>query len=125
MAKLFVYGTLMSGSKSNHILAVQHYIGVGVLEGYALYNVSEAYPGIVKQADKHVIGDVYEVDANTIRKLDYHEGTNLGIYSRDIVEVIVNEKKEIAHTYVWLKGIDGIDEVSIENQPWAFIKTVL
>ena len=72
--KIFVYGTLKNGEGNNDILNGSKYLGKDVLEGYSLYDMPYGFPFAIKD-DKGVIeGDVFEVDYNTLQRVNMLEG---------------------------------------------------
>lgn len=76
MVKLFVYGTLRREGLANHFLinSTLLYSAI-VLNGYSLYSYGH-YPFAIKTNDNKdfIVGDVYEVDKETLRILDEYEG---------------------------------------------------
>ncbi len=87
--KLFVYGTLLRGLELHSLLADCPYLGPAVTAG-CLYDLGE-YPGLIAGNDR-VSGEIYEVDAATLRRLDAVEGVVEGdpaqsLYQRVAVSV--------------------------------------
>ncbi len=73
---LFVYGTLMRGGVRHRLLAGQRFLGeTRTLPFYTLFDLG-AYPGMVRRdADgRAVAGELYEVAAGLIPRLDAAEG---------------------------------------------------
>ena len=73
---LFVYGTLMRGGPRHRALAGQRFLGAArTLPHYALFDLG-AYPGLVSSRDggQAVHGELYEVEAALIPRLDRIEG---------------------------------------------------
>jgi gamma-glutamylaminecyclotransferase len=74
--RLFVYGTLMRGGRFHPVLDGQRFLGPArTLPRYALLNLG-AYPGLVHRPDdgRAVAGEVYEVAAALLPRLDAIEG---------------------------------------------------
>lgn len=71
---VFVYGTLMH-NQSNHqsYLKDQKYMGQAILSGYSLFDLG-SFPGVIQEQGGKVLGELYEVDSQTLRKLDLLEG---------------------------------------------------
>lgn len=66
---LFVYGTLMRGECNHALLRRARYLGAArTAAGYALLNLG-AYPALVP-GDGHVSGELFRVDAATLRAVD-------------------------------------------------------
>lgn len=73
---LFVYGTLMRGGVPHRVLANQRFLGEAcTLPHYALFDLS-AYPCLVHSAaeGRAIHGELYEIDASLIARLDSIEG---------------------------------------------------
>ncbi len=73
---LFVYGTLMRGGVRHHVLAGQHFLGrARTLPHYTLFDLG-AYPGLVHRTveGQTIHGELYEVEASLIERLDRIEG---------------------------------------------------
>jgi gamma-glutamylcyclotransferase (GGCT)/AIG2-like uncharacterized protein YtfP len=73
---LFVYGTLMRGGVRHHVLAGQRFLGEARTHPeFALLDLG-AYPGLVRREEggRAVFGELYEVAASLIERLDRIEG---------------------------------------------------
>ncbi len=114
---VLVYGTLMRGHANHYILQNSRYVGEGVLNDYGLYNVIPRYPGIVYKPGARVKGEVYDIDASTLSRLDHLEGEGF-LYKRQSVVINCNGKKVEAFTYVWLRDVCESDYVPFEELPW-------
>ncbi|MCS7013973.1 MAG: gamma-glutamylcyclotransferase [Chloroherpetonaceae bacterium] len=68
--KLFVYGTLRRGLERHWLLQNSSYLGDGTIRA-RLYDLGD-YPGI-KKGNGTVYGELYEVDAPTLARLDEEE----------------------------------------------------
>ncbi len=110
---IFVYGTLMQGERAHSYLADAKFIGEYRLKDYALYNLGW-YPGIRPKKDSSVIGEVYEIDAGMLLRMDAYEGEG-HLYNRMPV-VAENENGRIdVQAYVYAREIrSGI----IEGGDW-------
>lgn len=76
MVILFVYGTLMRSGVRHRVLADQRFLGeVRTRSEYVLFDLG-AYPGLVHSASegRAIHGELYEIDANLIARLDRIEG---------------------------------------------------
>lgn len=83
---VFVYGTLKQGFSNHYFLRDARFVGRGrTARRYALY--VDEYPG-VHQGDKicPILGEVFEVDGPTLRRLDALED-HPRLYKREQVDV--------------------------------------
>lgn len=116
--RVFVYGTLMKG-RYNHdrYLRGQKYLGRAVLHGYAMYSLG-SYPGIVPEEGEKVLGEVYEVDEKTLRRLDRLED-NGRLYTRRTAEVWIDGGLVSAEVYVFNGRVREKDKIDFSRQPWG------
>ena len=120
MIKVFVYGTLMrNGHNHQYYLQGQKYLGQAILSGYALYNLG-SYPGVVADETGLVLGELYEIDLKTLRRLDILEG-NGSLYIRQPVEVQIQDETVEAEVYVWNGEVRPEDKIELCAQPWSEI----
>src|SRR5207302_67039 len=85
---LFVYGTLKTGQKSNHLLAGQEFVGPArTLPLYRLHLV-DWFAGLVpdRAGGVAVHGELWAVDDATLDLLDEYEGAP-GLFAREAVAV--------------------------------------
>ncbi len=111
--RVFVYGTLMNG-EANHdsFLRDAEYMGECTAEYFRLYDLG-SYPGMVYAApDKRhkgvtkVAGELYKVDAETLRRLDMLEGEG-SLYRRVPVMLRTADDKMLrAQAYVYMCDVD-------------------
>lgn len=72
--RIFVYGTLLSGYGNNYHLSGQEYLGeIETEPKYTLVDCG-GFPGLVKDGETPIVGEIYEVDEECILQLDYLEG---------------------------------------------------
>lgn len=69
---LFVYGTLKQGYGNHVFLKDSKFLGVDSVRG-TLVDLG-AFPGLLKDGDRPVYGELYEVDHATLRNCDRLEG---------------------------------------------------
>ncbi|MFZ5626746.1 MAG: gamma-glutamylcyclotransferase family protein [Bacillota bacterium] len=118
--KVFVYGTLLKG-QSNHRLLHRALAGPVAAEvwGYALYQVTPAYPGAVPDEAGKIKGEIYWVDEELLRELDeledYDPDTHSGLYIRQKTRTV--DQQEV-YIYVWTGPVRQEWEVPYEQQPW-------
>ncbi len=71
---LFTYGTLLSGESNHNLLERARFVREATTAAsYRLYDLG-GYPGLVGEGDLSVIGEVYDVDAYGLARLDTLEG---------------------------------------------------
>ena len=108
---VFVYGTLMNGQYNhNSYLAGAKLLGKATAEGYDMYNLGP-FPGIVK-GNGSVKGELYEIPAEDVAKLDYLEGEG-SLYNR----VCVSARTEsvgyhFALIYENARSVEGYELIS-------------
>jgi gamma-glutamylcyclotransferase (GGCT)/AIG2-like uncharacterized protein YtfP len=117
--RLFVYGTLRSGSKNEFFDLLKENskpIGKGMLNA-RLYDLG-AYPGAKPSKNKGevTLGEVYEVDQNkwneVIKRLDEYEGfdvndPNNSEYVRKRTKIKMGPKSISAWTYLYNRPLRG------------------
>ena len=71
---VFVYGTLMKGYANHDWLLLGNpdakFVGRGVAQNLALYNVTQGFPGVIREQGASTKGEVYEVGNATLRRMD-------------------------------------------------------
>lgn len=112
---LFAYGTLMKGLCNHKYLANQEFICKTEIVDFGLYNVTEDYPGIVRKQNSKVKGELYLIDEDLLQILDEFEGEE---YNRIEVDVMMDNSKIRAYTYLWVEDIHNEDYVIYDEQPW-------
>ncbi len=90
-AALFLYGTLMRGQSHHHLLAGQTFISnAETVPAYRLLRVASWYPGLIACAEGagvSVRGELWQVDAACLTRLDEFEDVNAGLYRRQPVRL--------------------------------------
>ena len=115
---IFVYGTLMKGNSNyENFLSDAKFIGEFIAEDFALYDLG-SYPGIIHSENDKVIGEIYNIDSNTLGKLDILEDEG-NLYIRKLINV-VNDNNEAREAYIYVYNRDALRKVKVsyENQPW-------
>ena len=76
MVKVFVYGTLKRGYGNNRLLSSSKFISEAVTkDNYVLRNCGFPYLILDKGEEaRPVLGEIYEVDKETLQSLDWLEG---------------------------------------------------
>lgn len=79
--RVFVYGTLKSGDRANHMLGPgANLLGTTKIPGVLISLGS--YPGLVHDDVCEAKGEVWEINAETLARLDMYEGVSRGFYER-------------------------------------------
>jgi gamma-glutamylcyclotransferase (GGCT)/AIG2-like uncharacterized protein YtfP len=120
--KVFVYGTLMMGKGNHHLLKNAVFIDATVVKGYVLYDLG-SFPGIIKNKDEKVKGELYKIDSSILKKLDHLEGEG-SLYIRNISRAETNNGKTYdSFIYVYNRPVIEDMKISYGNQPWGTPKT--
>lgn len=81
---VFVYGSLLAGLHNHHHLANARLVGADRTAATFQMVSLGAFPAIanVRTSGHSITGEVYEVNARTLRALDLLEGVASGLYDR-------------------------------------------
>lgn len=109
MPRIFVYGTLKSGSDNHHYLAGQHFIGPARTQPVYRLRDLGGYPGlvVVQQDGLSVYGEVWDVDAACLRHLDVLEDVAGGAYAREPIQLLAPYDQETVQGYRYLRRLTG------------------
>jgi len=80
MERVFVYGTLRQG-QPNHWRLRGEFVGRGTVYG-EMFSIGNGFPAAVFNSDGIIRGEVYEVDAECMKRLDILEGIDRGLYRK-------------------------------------------
>ena len=116
--RLFVYGTLRQGGTNHHLIFGSPFLGVATTaDSYVMVTQkSRSFPYIFKHSDHHTVpvqGEMYEINQETLRRLDILEG-HPDHYRRQ--QILVTSKKGDAYAcaaYI-LEDPDMIQEITAE-----------
>lgn len=110
---LFVYGTLKRGDVRASLLDGQAYLGTAkTTASYRLFNTGD-YPALV-EADAlgmpglAIRGELWQVDAARLHRLDEEEGVEEGLYERKPIELI--EPASVAQGYLYMLSVSGMSD---------------
>ncbi len=71
---MFVYGSLMTGAPNHRVMRGARCLGASAtVAEFELFDLG-AFPGMVKGGATSVVGEVFEVDDDTLARLDELEG---------------------------------------------------
>jgi len=118
---IFVYGTLKQGFRAHEMLKESEYLGqIFTAPYYALFS-RITYPCMVfAEYDGYQIsGEIYQVDYETLRKLNQYECTGSGLYSLEVISLdktsLYNNKKEMdveySLGYIYLGDISRMTKI--------------
>jgi len=115
-SKVFVYGTLLAGEPNSRLLARAQQIGdARTEEGFALFDLG-AFPGMVRAREGIVVGELYEVDRETLAALDRLEG-HPSFYRRTAITLAPPMQAEPVWTYL-LRPEQVAGRIRIESGSW-------
>ncbi len=110
---LFVYGTLKRGCQNHAQMAGQTYLAEArTLPGFRLFDVG-GYPGLVLWPDdlNGVEGELWEVDASALARLDAFEGVDAGLYVRRPLPLQAPHAGLVVQGYVYPSPVAGLRDV--------------
>lgn len=113
---IFVYGTLKRGEGNHRLLEGQEFVGVfKTAPKYRMFDCGW-YPCLKEAFDDgiSVEGELYRVDAATLRRLDILEGISSQLYKRDSIELV--GATEPVQAYFYLDSVRGMKEC---GERWA------
>lgn len=119
---VFVYGTLMEGMCNHDLLDGAEYAGGAEIFGYDLYDLGP-YPAIKPaeedDASGHMVkGEVYLVDADTLRCLHQLEGEG-ELYAFHSVKSTFGNRTNTVGIYEYLGEVDADSEIPYDQQPYS------
>ena len=115
MAKLFVYGTLKRGYSRSAALQGEEFLGTTKTEArYRMYNLGN-FPGLVESPDGLSIeGELWEVSAECLKRLDEIEGVGIQLYKRAKVHLKAPHDREEVETYLYLRSTQGMPDCGVK-----------
>lgn len=107
---LFVYGTLKRGGRLHGHMAGGRFVAeAATVPRYRLLRVGW-YPGLVDAAGgTAVVGELWEVEADHLRRLDDVEGVAEGLFERRSVELQVAAGAEV-QAYFYARSAEGLPD---------------
>jgi len=110
---VFVYGTLKRYHANHSFLHEQGFLGMAMTHPlYRLYDLG-GYPGMVldEAACISVHGEVWEVDAESLAKLDELEDITGGEYVREVIPLLPPFNQHRVEGYRYLRSVAGCRDV--------------
>jgi len=101
---LFVYGTLKRGGHLHHELAARavRFLGQAKIQGELFHIKGESWPGAFPSvSESYIQGELYELDkpSETLKRLDIVEGSQEGLFSRELVDAWAGTRRVKAWVY--------------------------
>ena len=100
---VFTYGTLLRGERNHHYLSDEDFVCDAYIKGFKMFDLGR-YPGI-ENGDGIVLGELYLVDDDTLKHLDYLEEVDV-LYLRKITKIYTNDKEYEGYIYVYNLKVD-------------------
>jgi gamma-glutamylaminecyclotransferase len=106
---IFVYGSLKRGYALHHLLEGQAFLGpVTTCPLYRIFDLG-SYPGLVDWPEGLAVqGELYEVDAECLKRLDEAEGVDEGLYARRIIKLQPPFDRVETSAWFWLDKVGGL-----------------
>lgn len=111
---IFVYGTLKQGWNNHVCIEGQKYLGVAEtnMANYQMYSLG-GFPGVVKDGDKHIIGELYEVDDAHFARCDRLEG-HPSFYRREQIQVLdIDDNIYIPWIYIYQGDVSRCEPIEV------------
>jgi gamma-glutamylcyclotransferase (GGCT)/AIG2-like uncharacterized protein YtfP len=113
--KLFVYGSLKRGFSNHHFLAGQRFLGEATTMTSGRVYDCGGYPGIkLDPAGYPVTGELWDIDSTCVRRMDWLEGVDEGLYRRGEIRADVEGTEHIATIYLYVPSVEKLREVGPE-----------
>lgn len=107
MEKVFTYGTLMKGQRAYGIFGDMKFISDGILNDYGIFEVG-SYPAVVPVEGFRVFGEIYEVNEETLRRLDEYEGEGF-LYLRKRLPIETESGTVPVWVYVYNRDVSSLE----------------
>jgi len=113
MTRLFVYGTLKRGDCRAYLLMHATCLGEAVTAPLYKLFTHGPYPALVDagrvgSTGMAIHGELYEVDAPTLARLDEEEGVDEGLYQRKPIKLV--DQPAEAQAYFYLRSIESMSD---------------
>lgn len=108
--RLFVYGTLLRDQPQHRLIAAQTFLCKAKTQpAFRMMLIRDqpfSYPALVRlpRPELHatpisILGEVYEVDDACLAKLDAYEGVSQGLYLRQTIALVDQDRPAIGYVY--------------------------
>ncbi|WP_067929355.1 gamma-glutamylcyclotransferase family protein [Alicyclobacillus shizuokensis] len=102
---VFVYGTLREHEQNHHLLAGSKIVARQARVRGRLYDTGEGYPALLEDPEAWTHGEVYDVSAAVLLRLDeleeYHGPGEDNLYNRVLMPVQTDAGEMAAQVYVY------------------------
>lgn len=85
--RIFVYGTLRSEQPNHHLLTRATLVGQAKTTPEFSMISCGGFPAIAKGGNTAIVGEIYDVDSQTLTRLDRLEGVSSGHYTREEISL--------------------------------------
>lgn len=113
MTRVFVYGSLLRGMHNHRLLDGARFVGAARTPPRFTLRDLGSFPAIVAGGRTQIVGEIYEVDAETLERLDRLEG-HPHHYRREPIEL---ERGEVAEIYVYVAPL-GARAHAVPSGDW-------
>lgn len=110
---IFVYGTLKRDGSNHSYMHGQRFVGEALTAPYfRLYDLG-GYPGMVADANQglNIQGEVWEVDAEALKRLDELEDIEGGEYAREVIPMLAPYDSTPVEGYRFLLPVTGYRDI--------------
>lgn len=119
MIRVFVYGSLRKGMYNYDIYLKNQsvYCGNGYIQGSLMTITGVIYPAFLQEGQDLVLGELYDVDEQTFKRLDelesyYGEHCQDNEYNRVCLDILDKDGKKIDQAYVYEYNMDNPHNVT-------------
>ena len=113
MNRIFVYGTLKKGHGNWHYILKNHSLFMGEHTTEPVFTMIDlgAFPGVLADGDTRIKGEVFEIDDETMRRVDSLEGYP-EFYNRQQIET------QFGPAWMYYLGDSYRGYRQVENGEW-------
>lgn len=121
MSRVFVYGSLRGKGVNHHYLAASRFIANACTKG-SLYRINGfSYPALL-EGEAWIVGELYEVDAQTEHHLDELEGYIAldhpeNLYHKKLMDIVDDRYEPLGKAYVYVFNADGVHAKHMTFEP--------
>ncbi len=118
-----MYGALVKGGRLHYNIEGAGYIGDYFLDGYAMYSIMDRYPGIIPRKKERILGEVYEINYDTLRKLDRVEGEDYHRSTVTVTDIATGDKLK-CKSYIYTRLVENCNKVAENTWPVKRVKVM-
>jgi gamma-glutamylaminecyclotransferase len=127
MSLVFVYGTLKRGDVRARALAGERFVDVAVTQTrYRMFNTG-TFPALVEVAANGLAieGEVYDVSADGLRRLDDVEGVEEQLYTRRAIQLAAPFDRAPVDAYFYVPSVAGMPDCGVRWERQSGARDVL